>query len=356
MTGLLLQVLGILTTGLVYPNYQWWNSILNNLQTEQQQIVQVQQEEQARNYRAEQKEIVIEDYFTFAKKLGKLNYARWCAGKYTDCWSKSFDCGWVMKAYLVAKWIISKSELLQWLYNSLTLYELWKKKDPRTAKRWDFMYRRWYGANQSWNLSTHFSIVARDYTGWNTLWIFDNVVPGWQDKYNERPIKLTCNSTMCHYLGKYRIYIASNWAFEKANERGVEVQPWVDVSPKPMMSIVKTGNSVSIKWYTENSLANKIASYWYDNIENKSEALDMIGTMMQEAMFNINAIWSKWEVGICQLLPMYNKVFINNPKWLTPMWQAELCLTKRKLVKKPYILRHWWKNKNTQIKKIILYK
>lgn len=348
MTGLLLQVLGILTTGLVYPNYQWWNSILNNLQVEQQQIAQAQQEEQSRNYLSEQKKIVIEDYFTFAKKLGKLNYARWCAGKYTNCWSKSFDCGWVMKAYLVAKWIISKSELLQWLYNSLTLYELWNKKDPRTAERWDFMYRRWYGENQSWNLSTHFSIVARDYTGWNTLWIFDNVVPGWQDKYNERPIRLTCSSTVCHYLGKYRIYIASNWAFEKANERGIEVQPWVDVSPKPMMSIVKTGNSVSIKWYTENSLAVKIASYRRDNWGSKY----MIAKFKAEAGFNPTVLGDRWEMGICQLLPnKTNNIWIKSGKRSDPMYQAKICLEKWNAVPNPDKI--WYANAYSEMWNII---
>jgi|GEM_PF-7014891 hypothetical protein len=41
-----------------------------------QQIQQMYQDEFDRNYLAEQKQIIIDDYFLFADKIGKINYAR----------------------------------------------------------------------------------------------------------------------------------------------------------------------------------------------------------------------------------------------------------------------------------------
>jgi hypothetical protein len=64
------------------------------------------------------------------------------------------------------------------------------------------------------------------------MWIYDNVNPEGQDKYHERSINVACSKNYCVYLGKYRIYVASNGAFELANQLGSEVTPWIDTKPE----------------------------------------------------------------------------------------------------------------------------
>ena len=248
MTWLLLSVLGLLSTGLMYPNYQWMTPILEEI-TEQQQVQeQMLLDEFERNHQAEQKQIAIEDYFTFADKIGKIIYARWCAwgyevatkwadGKYHNCNKKAFDCWWAMKAYLVAKGILDKKDIS--LYNSNTLYDLWIKKDPRTAERWDFMYRRWFGKAASWKNSTHFSVVSRNYNpGDRTMWIYDNVVPWGTDKFHEREIPISCNATMCHYAGMFRIYVSTNGVFELTQQTGKEITPRVNTTTEEALTWV----------------------------------------------------------------------------------------------------------------------
>jgi hypothetical protein len=74
--------------------------------TNEQAAIQAQlmQDEFERNHQAEQEQIIIDDYFIFAKKIGKIIYARGCAGgyekptlgsdgKYHNCNKKAFDCG-----------------------------------------------------------------------------------------------------------------------------------------------------------------------------------------------------------------------------------------------------------------------
>jgi len=251
MTWLILQVLGLLSTWLIYSNYQWIVPVVDALNEQQRIEQQALLDEYERNHQAEQEQIIIDDYFIFAKKIGKIIYARGCAGwyekptlwvdwKYHNCNKKAFDCWWAMKAYLIAKWIINKSEAS--LFNSQTLYELWTPKNPQLWKRWDFMYRRWFGDVASGNLSTHFAMLARDYTGGNIMIIFDQVNPGGTPRFIERDISVYCNSTMCHYMGKYRLYIASNWALELASKRDVEVTPRYDTTPEStgevLMSVV----------------------------------------------------------------------------------------------------------------------
>jgi hypothetical protein len=57
------------------------------------------------NFQAEQKQIIIDDYFIFADRIGKIKYARGCAGELTPpsrseekqkrvkCSDNAFDCG-----------------------------------------------------------------------------------------------------------------------------------------------------------------------------------------------------------------------------------------------------------------------
>jgi hypothetical protein len=72
--------LGIATTGVIYPSYQ--SPVIDQINT-QQQVQQLVDEEQQRvideahrNFLAEQEEIIIEDYFLFLDKIGKIKYAR----------------------------------------------------------------------------------------------------------------------------------------------------------------------------------------------------------------------------------------------------------------------------------------
>lgn len=185
-----------------------------------------------------QKEIIIEDYFTFADRFPKIKYARWCAwgyepgvrnasGRIMHCSKTAFDCWGIMKAYLYVKWIISAREMT--LLRSDTLYALGDNKSPYLAQRWDFMYWRWYGSASTWNMSTHFSVLSRDYSGGNTMWIYDNVKPGRPNWFGERQIKVSCNKNMCYSLWKYKIYIANNWAVELAATKWVIVDPFVRV-------------------------------------------------------------------------------------------------------------------------------
>lgn len=361
-------MLGLASTGLIYPNYEWLQPVQEMLDEAQQQEQMLLADEMARNFQAEQKEIIINDYFTFAEKIGKIFYARGCAGGYEKpsrsdekqrrikCSPKSFDCGGAMKAYLVAKWITDSSGIA-WL-NSSKLYELGLPKDPRSAERGDFMYRRGYNDVASGNMSTHFSVVSRDYTGWSSMWIFDNVVPWWVDRYNEREIKVACNEHLCRHLGKYRIYISNNWAVEMASTNAAVVVPWIDTDVdtwEQLMSMVDLANplgfSVTISGFAYDSDANRIASYRYD----KNQDLDMIATFIVESHFDTNAIGPVWEKWLCQLLPAYNKQRVNNPQrssgW---QYQAEICRRKREAVPKKSIIWMWYNVRGLEKKNIVL--
>ena len=330
MTGLILQVLWLLSTWLMYPNYQWMEPI-NDYLVEQQQIYQ---DEIERNYQAEQKDIIINDYFLFADKIGKIRYARWCAGWYEEwgkCSKKSFDCWWAMKAYIKAKGILDD---IGWL-NSSSLYDLGTPKDPRTAERGDYMYRKSFGEVVSGNMSTHFSVVAEDYSGGRDMWIYDNVIPGWADRYNKRLIHLSCNSRSCSHLGKYKIYISTNGGREVASKAGTEVKPWIDTDPDPvvtgavMMSVVNPQNPlwfyITIDGYAYDSEANRIVNRWY--VRNHSK--DMVGTYLCENWgFNPNAVSHTNDYGLCQLSYAYNKELIDNPLRETLAFQKQACLDK----------------------------
>lgn len=175
-----------------------------------------------------QKNIIIEDYFLFLDRLWRINYARGCAweatpptyinGKRARCWIKSFDCWGMMKYYWRVKWILEKWDMVY--LRSDTLYWLWFPKDPRTAERWDFMYRKWYGKSE-WE--THFAVVSSWYNeDTHSMLIYDNMWD-WRNKAGEREIKVSCNSKLCHYAWMFRIYIATNWLVEVASKRWILV-------------------------------------------------------------------------------------------------------------------------------------
>ena len=61
------------------------------------------------------------------------------------------------------------------------------------------------------------------------MWIYDNVVPNGTDRFHEREIPITCNKTMCHYAGIYRIYISTNGVLELLKTTGKEITPREDI-------------------------------------------------------------------------------------------------------------------------------
>ena len=173
-----------------------------------------------------QKSIIIEDYFLFTERLGRINYARWCAGEATPpdrnwnrCGMKSFDCWGMMKYFWYIKGILQQSDMKY--LKSKTLYELWEPKDPRTAERWDFMY---WEAMSTGNDATHFAVI---YSGYNdqthTITIRDAADPKHFGKIWAREISVSCNAIKCWYMWKYRIYISSNGMVEVASKRGIQV-------------------------------------------------------------------------------------------------------------------------------------
>ena len=284
--------------------------------------------ERQMNFMAEQKEIIIEDYFMFADKIWKIKYARGCAGDYTKptrseekqkrirCSSNAFDCGWIMKAYGVAKGIISEKEMA-WL-NSLNLYSLWTPKDARMAERGDFTYRKWFGENETWNMSTHFAVVSRDYTGGNILRVYDNY--NWPNKneLGERALRVTCKKGLCYYAGKFRIYIATNGFFDLAMEKWIEVKPFVD--PNPLWY------SILISWFDYNSDANRRANLRYHWT---SGDIRIVRSFKLEASFQTDKDWKHGEKWLCQLLPnRTNNVWINDPRRSSGDYQAQICLEK----------------------------
>lgn len=176
-----------------------------------------------------QKTIIIEDYFLFLDRLWKINYARGCAWEATPpiwnwqrrvkCWIRSFDCWWLMKYYWRIKWIFEKSDMAY--LRSDSLYALWHPKDPRTAERWDFMYWKWFGKAE-WK--THFAVVSSWYNDeTHTMWIYDNANWPNTNKTWEREIRVSCDSRKCWYIGRYRIYVATNWLVELASEKWIQV-------------------------------------------------------------------------------------------------------------------------------------
>lgn len=341
MAEFLLSILGLL---FVWPVVDTW-TIIDTWSVERQM-----------NFRAEQKDTIIEDYFIFAERIGKIKYARGCAGEFTpptrseekqkrvSCSDNAFDCGGVMKAYGVVKGIIDEKEMVY--FNSKTLYELWQKKDPRTAERGDFMYRKWFGENETGNRSTHFAVVSRDYTWW-VLRVYDNYNWPNHNELWERALKVSCNQTLCRYAWKFRIYVATNGFFELANERWLTVKSFADIENPLWYTIL-------ISWFDYNSDANKRANLRYSWT---SGDLDIVTTFMGEAHFNKDAVWWQGEKWICQLLPnrTNNKRIKNENRW-SGDYQAKVCLEKRIAVHDKSKIRYAYDIRKQYEKQIIFIK
>lgn len=330
-------------------------------------LVDTGSDEYQRNYQHFQHEVIVEDFFTFATKLGKYNYARWCAWGYEpdtwseekwkriSCWKKSFDCGWVIKAYGFVKWIIPKEDI--WHINSTLLYDMAIPMAPQLVERWDYTSRQLVSG--SWIASTHGAFVTRPLS-WNVIWIFDWL--GW--RFKERKLIVHCNDRSCMYNtngGHYRIKFSTNPLYELAMSWGIEVQPfqqdtWTNITGavQPAPTCVSNPDNplwfhITIDGYAYDSIANKAVNRWYV----RNHDVDMIVTYLCEHWgFNPKVKSLTNDSWICQL--HYNKTnayWIDNPLRETLDFQMQACLDKWNLVVDKN-LRACYKNRKPFLNKI----
>lgn len=367
MTWLLMMILGLATTGLMYPNYEWVTQTVNT----NEQIIQLYEDEMQRNFMAEQEEIIIEDYFLFLDKIGKIRYARWCMGEYTPpvrseenqkrvkCSDNAFDCAGLVKAYGIAKGIITEEEATH--YNSQSLMSLAQSKHATLAQRGDRTSRQGYGERSTGNLSTHFAMISRDYTGGNTLWVYDNVNGPSNNKLGERPLSIALVGSKFHYMGKYRITVYTNGYVEKTQKEWITIERRYDTESQEETWHIDTDNplgfSVTLSTFDYDSIANRVVSYRYDNNPDKKDAINMISTMIQENWgFDINSWSPTRDSGLCQLhYNDTNKIWIDDPRRKTWEFQAQVCLNKWLIVKDKN-LWEWYKIRTRHTSKIILQK
>ena len=131
--------------------------------------------------------------------------------------------------------------------------------------------------------------------------------------------------------------------FFRINEMIQEPQPTVDPENPLNYSILIDG----FDYYSD---ANRRANLWY---EWTSGDVAIVETFMQEAMFNKDAVWSKGEKWLCQLLPnKTNNKWLNDPRRSSGDFQAEVCLDKWKAVPDKSKIRYAYKVRHTQSWKI----
>ena len=321
-------------------------------------------DEYQRNYIEVQKQIITEDFFTFATALGKYNYARGCAWGYgpdtwdatkqkrNHCSKKSFDCWGVIKAFAAIKGIFTKAEVGR--NNSATLYKMGQPIAPEMAQRGDYTF--WQLVSWSWLATTHGAMVV-DQLSWGRITIFD----GLWGKFEERDLILHCNKTSCMYNtnnGHYKIRFSTNPLYEVAMEKWVTVEPFVTTGEKAdiasvtgatstyQMCVVNPNNPlgyyITIDGYAYDSEANRITNRWY--VRNHSK--DMIATMLVEnGWFNPNAKSHTNDFGLCQLSYRYNADTINSPERKTLTWQMQICLDERNMTPNKNRRVGFWKRK-----------
>lgn len=311
------------------------------------------------NYRAEQKDVITEDFFTFAAAIWRYNYARGCAGWYewSKCWTKSFDCAGVIKAYWFIKGILTHDEIGE--NNSKWLYDRAISISPYIAERGDYTYWELISGTGLW--ATHWAFVS-EWLSWNRLTIFDGL---WW-RFKERELRLWCTPDYCYYntaRWKYKISFSTNPLFEIAQEKWIEVKPFavswtLEQSTGTQYEVCEfdeknpLGFSVTISWFDYDSIANRIASYRYDN----GGSVYMIAKFMAESHFNTNAKGKLGERWLCQLMPnKTNNVRIKNPQRKEGReFQAKICLEKWEAVPDPEII--WFADAHSEIHHITVLK
>lgn len=131
--------------------------------------------------------------------------------------------------------------------------------------------------------------------------------------------------------------------FFRINEMIQKPQPTVDPENPLNYSILIDG----FDYYSD---ANRRANLWY---EWTSGDVAIVETFMQEAMFNKDAVWSKGEKWLCQLLPnKTNNKWLNDPRRSSGDFQAKVCLDKRLAVPDKSKIRYAYKVRHIQSWKI----
>ena len=298
------------------------------------------------NYQEVQRQIISEDFFTFATALGNYTYARGCAWWYgpdhrdaanqkrNHCSRKAFDCAGVIKAYGFVKWILTREEIGR--NNSATLYDFGQPIAPELAQRWDYTFRQLI--NGSGAASTHGAFVFSPLSGW-VMEIFDGI----NGRFHDRQLILHCNDSYCKYNtddGVYKIKFATNPLVEIAAEKWITVDAFVQTGTADVttwhsqvvqyqMCMVDDKNplgfNITLTWYPYDSEANRIVNRWYIRNHDK----DMIATYLCENWgFNPNAVSQTNDHGLCQLNYTYNKGLIDWENWLDIDFQKQACLDK----------------------------
>lgn len=107
---------------------------------------------------------------------------------------------------------------------------------------------------------------------------------------------------------------------------------------------IENNYTIGVVGYPLDSLANEIVNYWYDQ---SNWDLDMILTFIAEnGSFDVNAVSKTNDYWICQLNYRYNKKWIDDERWSDPMFQAEVCVSKRLAVPDPSKVWYAWSKRN----------
>lgn len=126
------------------------------------------------------------------------------------------------------------------------------------------------------------------------------------------------------------------------------------VEVNEMVSEEKKEYTIGIVGFPEDSLANEIVNYWYDQ---SSGNLDMIATFMAENWnFDPQKKSKTNDYGLCMLhWNKTNRRWIEDPRWSDPIYQAEVCLDKWNAVPNPSKVWYGWKNREKMKQRIYFF-
>lgn len=163
-----------------------------------------------------QYEIINEQYIYFSQSLWRIERNPiWL-------WENWFSCVWVMKAFAVAKWIMTQQEAKT--YNSQWLYSISDPKNFFSAATWDYI--RFQLVDGTWY--HHWATVRSPYSWWY-IEIFDNI----GNYMSPRSIRVSMINGNPHYVLEdrtRRLHIAENPIVKLAKNRQMVFDPlWKDM-------------------------------------------------------------------------------------------------------------------------------
>ena len=112
--------------------------------------------------------------------------------------------------------------------------------------------------------------------------------------------------------------------------------------------------TIWVVWFPEDSLANEIVNYWYDQSNGN---LDMIATFMAENWnFDHTKVSKTKDYWLCMLhRNNTNRKWIEDERWSDPMYQAEVCIDKWNAVPNPSKVWYGWKNREKMKERIYFF-